>query len=159
MKNALLVALVMSACTAASATELTLSAGATDGNTLVGVGVRFSERSITAGNFVTLHPEVQLSAVRGDHGTALNLAATPMFRLNFTEKFFSEVGVGVSYFSKRDIGPMLSTNFQFIDNVGIGYKLSPKSTVGLRFTHFSNAGIKKPNPGIDVIQITFSTGF
>ncbi len=79
----------------------------------------------------------------------------PVFRYNFTdlEPFvpFFDVGAGVTL---TDIhGPDLSSVFQFNEQVGIGahYLFSERTaiTIGYRFMHISNAGIKEPNNGVN----------
>jgi lipid A 3-O-deacylase len=49
--------------------------------------------------------------------------------------------------------------FEFGSHVGIGLKIGP-GTLGVGLQHLSNAGIKQPNGGIDLvlIQYTVSTG-
>ena len=49
--------------------------------------------------------------------------------------------------------------FEFGSHIGIGLKLGP-GTLGVGLQHLSNAGIKQPNGGIDLVfvQYTVSTG-
>ena len=55
----------------------------------------------------------------------------------------------------------MSTMFQFSDMLGMGYQwgTGQRTTVGIRATHISNGGIKKPNHGLNFgelyIQRTF----
>jgi uncharacterized protein (DUF1499 family) len=46
-----------------------------------------------------------------------------------------------------------STYFQFSDNIEFGLE-NKKYSVGIRFTHLSNLGIKKPNPSVDFYQLS-----
>jgi hypothetical protein len=87
------------------------------------------------------------------------LYITPVFRLPVTQSIGIDLGVGVSVFDKTVYGNKdISTHFQFADHFGITY--SAKSfAVGVRYVHASNAGIKKPNPGVDSLQATVSVGF
>lgn len=77
--------------------------------------------------------------------------------------FFVEASIGVRLLSHTRISPdhTLSTAFQFSDQLGVGYQWGPggRSTVGLRFQHISNAGIKRPNPGINFTQIYYRHRF
>jgi lipid A 3-O-deacylase len=44
----------------------------------------------------------------------------------------------------------------FLDVMGLGYTLGGpdgKQEIGLRWSHTSNAGLKKPNPGQDFLQL------
>jgi hypothetical protein len=49
----------------------------------------------------------------------------------------------------------MSTAFQFGSHIGLGYRFGAKRSyeIGYRFQHISNAGIKKPNPGINFHQV------
>ena len=71
---------------------------------------------------------------------------------------YIEAGVGATVltrtrFSNRNIG----SAFQFGDHIGVGFLLTPNSRVGVRYSHFSNAGIKRPNPGLDTVQLTHAS--
>ena len=50
--------------------------------------------------------------------------------------------------------------FEFGSHVGAGFSLARNHTLGIGLQHLSNAGIKQPNGGIDLvlIQYTVSTG-
>ena len=45
--------------------------------------------------------------------------------------------------------------FEFGSHVGIGMRLGP-GTLGLGLQHLSNAGIKQPNGGIDLVLVQYS---
>ena len=53
----------------------------------------------------------------------------------------------------------LPSSWQFGSHIGVGMNLGP-GTLGIGLQHLSNAGIKQPNGGIDLvlIQYTVSTG-
>ena len=51
----------------------------------------------------------------------------------------------------------LPSSWQFGSHVGIGVKFGP-GTVGLGLQHLSNAGIKQPNGGIDLVLVQYSFG-
>ncbi len=88
------------------------------------------------------------------------VSATPFFRWWLGDSFFFEAGVGPSAFSKtRFADKNISTAFQFADQVGLGYQISPSNRVSLRYSHFSNASIKRPNPGLDVTELTYTYSF
>ena len=55
----------------------------------------------------------------------------------------------------------MSTAFQFADMLGVGMQFGreARSTLGLRVQHLSNLGIKKPNPGIEFLQLYYSYRF
>ena len=47
----------------------------------------------------------------------------------------------------------LSTNFQFMQDLGIGFQGKKGSRIGVNYKHISNAGIKTPNKGRDFFQV------
>lgn len=76
---------------------------------------------------------------------------------------FVEASIGVRLLSHTRISPdhTMSSAFQFSDQLGAGYQWGPegRSTLGVRFQHLSNAGIKKPNPGINFTQVYYRHRF
>jgi lipid A 3-O-deacylase len=88
--------------------------------------------------------------------------AIPMFRwwVGSGERFYLEAGVGPTFFSRVAFaGKYYSTSFQFGDHVGFGYLLDEHNRIGVRISHFSNASIKTPNPGMNLIQATYTYQF
>lgn len=74
--------------------------------------------------------------------------------------WFLELGIGASFLDKHLLTPdkEFSTRWNFYDMLGVGYSLGGVDgthEVGLRWTHTSNAGIRKPNPGQDFLQLRF----
>ncbi len=91
------------------------------------------------------------------------LAFSPVFRHTFHENLHGEVygefGIGVSLLDDtRFAGKDISTHFQFEDRLGLGYRFgqSRQYAVTLRYFHYSNGGLKSPNPGYDYISLSFS---
>ena len=65
-------------------------------------------------------------------------------------------GIGVAYLSQTRIkGRQLSSHFQFEDQLGIGWQW-PAYELGLSYLHYSNAGIEKPNHGIDMLLLSLT---
>lgn len=103
------------------------------------------------------------------HWSALDtdsISLTPMFRLDFGPDNggvtpFLEAGIGAAVFTetnlddRRDIG----SNFQFEDRIGAGLRFASGSEVGLRYYHYSNAGIEQPNQGINKAALYYRHGF
>ena len=115
---------------------------------------------------VELSAELGLAWWRPDAGAPagdmLQFSAVPLWRFwaSPQSRLHVEIGIGPSLLSRRQFaGRNLSTHFQFADHIGLGYALDERSRLGLRYSHFSNAGIKRPNPGLDVLQITWTKGF
>lgn len=90
-------------------------------------------------------------------GHVWQLNAIPMFRWWTGERFYLEAGIGATVFSStRFANENISTAFQFGDHVGMGFLLTPNNRIGVRYSHFSNASIKRPNPGLDTVQLTYT---
>ena len=54
----------------------------------------------------------------------------------------------------------LATALQFGSSIGVLHRLrSTRWLIGVRLTHYSNAGIKQPNPGQDYFQLWTSYVF
>lgn len=99
--------------------------------------------------------------------TITDVGLTPVFRYQQT------VPSGISPYVEGAIGFHLiqpvrleadrgfSTAFQFGDHVGVGARFGEHARydLGLRFQHVSNAGIKKPNNGINFTQLRFQYHF
>jgi len=92
-----------------------------------------------------------------------SVGITPVFRWQQDNKkgAYLEGGVGAYLLSSlyNNENKVFSTRFQFGDHVGIGYVFNNKLDLGLRIQHFSNAGIKKPNPGINLVGVRASYAF
>ena len=95
------------------------------------------------------------------HITSVGL--TPVFRLQHDRNkgFYAEAGIGIHLLSDLydNNDSRLSTRLQFGDHGGIGYVFDNKLDIGLRLQHFSNAGVKEPNDGINFAVIRASYAF
>ena len=67
-------------------------------------------------------------------------------------------GVNVLAPLYRSRDKRFSTAFNFGDHVGIGVQLGDDhgQELSLRLQHFSNAGIKDPNPGENFVQLRYT---
>jgi hypothetical protein len=90
-----------------------------------------------------------------------DLNATPIWRTGNSWGYV-EGGFGMYLLSKTINNPQhrLPSSFQFGSHLGTGLRLGKNATLGIALQHLSNAGIKQPNGGIDLIlvQYTVSTG-
>jgi len=69
---------------------------------------------------------------------------------------YIEAGIGLAYISDTIIkGCNMTTNFQFEDRIGMGIR-TEFFDLNARYLHYSNARIKQPNDGIDIIIFTMS---
>lgn len=72
--------------------------------------------------------------------------------------FFAEGGIGLNVISPRfrTVHKQVGSNFSFGDHLGVGWRSGGGMEVSLRFEHFSNAGLAKPNPAIEFWQLRLS---
>lgn len=111
-----------------------------------------------------LTPEIGVSYWTADGSRspsqAWQFSAIPMFRWWTTERFYIEAGIGVTALTRtRFADKNIGSAFQFGDHIGAGFLLTRHDRIGLRLSHFSNAGIKRPNPGLDTLQLTYTYQF
>ena len=94
------------------------------------------------------------------------LGLTPVLRYRFDggdSPWFAEAGIGVNVLAPvyRDGDRQFSTAFNFGDHLALGrsFGAGGRQELSLRLQHFSNAGIKHPNPGINFVQLRYSVAF
>ncbi len=100
------------------------------------------------------------------HKNVTELGITPVFLYSQNAgsiRPYIEAGIGVRLLSRAGMADnyTLSSGFQFADMIGAGATFGPsmRYKVGLRLQHISNAGIKRPNPGINFAQAFFQYHF
>ncbi|WP_426356971.1 acyloxyacyl hydrolase [Pseudocolwellia sp. HL-MZ19] len=98
------------------------------------------------------------------HDTNFVLAMSPVVRYQigstYNNPLYAEFGIGISLLDDTQFaGKNVSTHYQFEDRLGLVYKFgkSRKDSIALRYLHYSNAGFKSPNPGLDFISFSYST--
>ncbi len=91
---------------------------------------------------------------------------TPVLRLqpeSWGGRWFIEAGIGANLLLPvyRSSDKRFSTTFNFGDHLAVGRRFGQRAEheIALRLQHFSNAGIKRPNPGEDFIQLRYSRRF
>lgn len=91
----------------------------------------------------------------GRHQYITSIGITPVFRWQRDDKkgFYVEGGVGINQLSEHynNNEKQLSSKFQFGDHIGVGYVFDNKIDFGVKYLHYSNAGIKEPNDGADFV--------
>lgn len=107
--------------------------------------------------------------IRESHATHPHIwefGFTPVLRFEKGSGWFRpylEAGAGVRMLShvRETDDRTFSSSFQFADMVGIGAQFGEHQNyqAGFRFQHLSNAGIKKPNPGINFSQVYVQYNF
>jgi hypothetical protein len=90
------------------------------------------------------------------------IGITPVLRFHFNRSertWFLEAGIGANVLTPlyRSSDKRFSTAFNFGDHLGVGRRFGAKGSyeISLRYEHFSNGGIKRPNPGEDFVQLRF----
>jgi lipid A 3-O-deacylase len=87
----------------------------------------------------------------------LDVNATAIWRAERTWGYL-EAGFGGYLLSKtiNNDENRLPSAFEFGSHVGVGFALSRNHTLGIGFQHLSNAGIKQPNGGIDLLLVQYT---
>lgn len=98
-----------------------------------------------------------------DSENSTQLGVTPALRWRpngWSEGWFVEGGIGVNViFPKYDTRKKeFSTTFNFGDHIALGKRFGndDQHEWSLRFQHFSNARIKRPNPGENFLQFRYT---
>lgn len=95
--------------------------------------------------------------------TMSDIGITPVLRFQSDDKtgFFAELGIGAHLLSDlyNNNGRQFSSRFQFGDHLGLGYVTQEHLVVNLQLQHFSNGGIKRPNPGELFVVLSVAYAF
>ena len=91
-----------------------------------------------------------------------SLSFSPVFVYEFAGESvqpYIEAGIGVAAFTSTELEDNdLGSSFQFEDRIGAGLRFSGQE-VGIRALHYSNAGIKQPNDGVEAYTLHYRTSF
>ena len=106
-----------------------------------------------------------LDEVGRDDAWVTQVSAAPTLRLTHLSQrgWYAELGSGPSLlmpiFRSRDRGFSMEFNFQ--SHLAVGYVLGERGELdlGLRIEHFSNAGIREPNPGMELGSLRYTHRF
>jgi hypothetical protein len=91
---------------------------------------------------------------------ALSPVLVKQFSTLYTRALYWEFGIGFSLLNKqRFAGKDLGSHYQFEDRIGLIWQLHSKAQLALRYMHYSNAGLQKPNPGLDFIALSYAYRF
>jgi len=97
------------------------------------------------------------------HDTNFVLALSPVvkYQLSSSEEgsLYGEFGIGISLLDDTKFaGKDVSTHYQFEDRIGLVYTFGRKriQSIAIRYLHYSNAGFKSPNPGLDFISLSYT---
>jgi lipid A 3-O-deacylase len=90
------------------------------------------------------------------------LGVVPTFRympLFGRSDWFAEIGVGAAATTRlyQTNQKRFSTRFNFADHIAVGLRFGAarEHELALRLRHFSNAGIKQPNPGENFVEVRY----
>lgn len=94
------------------------------------------------------------------------IGVVPLVRYRFSQgrsPWFLEGGIGLSLLDSRFViaSRQMSTALNFYDVLAAGrsFGIDNRHEVSLRLSHISNAGIKKPNPGQEFLQMRYAVRF
>lgn len=99
--------------------------------------------------------------MRHSHRSLWQVGLTPMVRWWPANHWYIEGGIGGltlmnhTRFSNKEF----STAFQFGNSIGLGWFFADNWRFGMRYSHYSNASIKTPNPGFDILSFSISHTF
>jgi|TARA_R100000789_G_C2973775_1_gene141460 lipid A 3-O-deacylase len=92
-----------------------------------------------------------------------SISLAPVFVYEFSAgsvKPYLEAGIGIAAFENTEIeNNDLGSSFQFEDRFGAGLRFAGGQEIGLRAIHYSNAGIKDPNDGIETYALHYRASF
>ncbi|MCK9337243.1 MAG: acyloxyacyl hydrolase [Arcobacteraceae bacterium] len=112
----------------------------------------YSNESISLKGF----HEVGLNHWSGNRNNLWALSYSPVFVIDFnkyaytTYRPYIDLGVGVAFLSETQIDNKdMSSSFQFEDRISIGLR---KENIDfyIRYMHYSNGGVRKPNHGLNM---------
>jgi len=88
-----------------------------------------------------------------------SLSLAPVFVYEFaggSVKPYIEAGIGVAAFAHTKLeSNELGSSFQFEDRIGFGLRFAGGHEIGVRAIHYSNAGIKQPNDGVESFALHY----
>lgn len=113
-----------------------------------------------------LEASLGLWSVRGPNGRTAygSLGVVPMFRYRLDQgrsPWFVEAGIGAVATNRQyeTKNKAFGSRLNFSDQLGLGYRLNPKQELSLRLQHVSNAGLKEPNPGENLLQVRYAFNY
>ena len=103
----------------------------------------------------------------GENKEVWILGASPVFQLRYAGDIFGmvpylEAGIGAAAMSEDSLGDReLGSTWHFEDRIGFGFSKPGKRTleIAYRYFHYSNAGIERPNDGLDMHTLNVTLFF
>ncbi|MBU3059554.1 acyloxyacyl hydrolase [Pseudomonas indica] len=160
-------AMSLGALASAQAADVTFAVGQSSESTMVyRLGAQFDfERSWFQSDVgrLTGYWDAAYTYWDGDEASSNHsLSFSPVFVYEFageTVKPYIEAGIGVAAFENTEFEDRdLGSSFQFEDRLGVGLRFSGQE-IGLRAMHYSNAGLKQPNDGVEAYTLHYRISF
>lgn len=112
---------------------------------------------------VSIYYKSSINYWKGRGSEVYGIAFSPVFIahliVNHEYQPYIEVGTGISLISAKKIENInMSSLYQFENRIGFGIKRK-NMDIHLRYMHYSNAGIVKPNHGIDILLTGIAYNF
>ncbi|UCJ18617.1 acyloxyacyl hydrolase [Pseudomonas sp. MM211] len=162
------VALSLGSVTAVQAAGVTFSVGQSGDSTMVyrlGAQFDFNSRWFESSvGHLSGYWDAGYTYWEGDDtSTNHSISFAPVFVYEFAGqnvKPYLEAGIGVAAFSNTQLESNdLGSSFQFEDRIGAGLRFAGGHEVGIRAIHYSNAGIKSPNDGVEAYTVHYRLNF
>ncbi|CAM2846352.1 MULTISPECIES: acyloxyacyl hydrolase [Pseudomonas] len=95
-----------------------------------------------------------------ERASVSSLSFSPVFVYEFageSVKPYIEAGIGMALFSRSRVEDNnIGGAFQFEDRLGLGLRFAGGHQVGIRATHYSNAGISSRNDGVESYSLNYT---
>ena len=99
----------------------------------------------------------------GQRSRFTRIGLTPVVRYRVAGRLFVEAGIGLNVILPefRDGNRSFATTFNFGDHLAIGTRFGAgdANELALRVEHYSNGGIREPNPGQNFLSLRFARHF
>ncbi len=100
--------------------------------------------------------EIALENVRSKNDSLSILSFQPMLSYDFTSNFYTQVGIGIAYFTNKELDDKrFGTSIQFKESIGFGYRFNQNIESSLKYVHYSNADMANENSGHDIGLLQF----
>lgn len=130
------------------------------------------ERRLGVGEAATARLYLEIAAGRwqsgrpGERGSwwVSQVTLAPAARIEFASSpIYVDAGVGPSWVAPlyQNDRKRFSTKFNFRSHIAVGARLPGpvEHDLSLRLEHFSNAGIRRPNPGVNLFAVRYTRQF
>jgi hypothetical protein len=133
----------------------------------IGLGWDWRWQATLAGGALTGRTDLHLGRWHTSAGEDFTrVGITPVLRYvprGWSGGWFLEAGIGLNALSPRyrNEARVFSTSFNFGDQLAVGRRFGAAldQEVTLRLEHLSNADIKRPNPGENLLQLRYTRRF